>query len=308
MAPGVSSLSITSHAPTPRMPIWRTRRRNLDAEVMDVLRLLARACKSRDSAFCRCQRRTNWGIIPMASMTSALRTAASARFNALKDATDDAARRLRVANSLVNASANRTLAPASDSQPSSGCNMKMTPRKIGVHGASMTGKMPGPERNVRKVARSRSACTEGSVALRSVASTLPASTEPLMRASSQVLRRMRTVARIASKAASAISAKPATSISMTRVSVLRLDSTRSKTCSMNSGAVSMRTLMPRLNATTARNPPRHAPNASFSCGLLGPRTAPPAISFGRRDDNGSQVRGIARRWRRSPGPAEARDA
>ena len=111
---------MTSQAPTPNMAICRHSRKNRDTAVMPPLRPLARAWRSSIQAFSRCQRRTTLGIMPMASMTSALRTADSAKRNDLIDAPPDIIRSLRVASSLSSASANSRVAPATDSQPSSG--------------------------------------------------------------------------------------------------------------------------------------------------------------------------------------------
>ena len=65
---------------------------------------------------------------------------------------------------------------------------------------------------------------------------------------------MRVIPRTISKAAIIKSANPAIKSKKNSVSILRLDKTLSNSCSINSGAVSIRRLMQRLNAVTARNP------------------------------------------------------
>ena len=91
--------------------------------------------------------------MPMASTTSALRTAASAWVMAHTDEPPESCISLRVANSFTMARVNSTSAPASAIQPSSGCMTKMTAMKRGVQGESRIGNTLGPVMKVRKVER-----------------------------------------------------------------------------------------------------------------------------------------------------------
>ena len=117
IAPAVISPWMASQAPAPRMKICRESRINLENAVITPLRLLAWACKARLSALIRSQRATRLDIKPMASMASALRTAASACCKARMEASLDWASSRRVANSLITAIVNSTSAPPVAIQP-----------------------------------------------------------------------------------------------------------------------------------------------------------------------------------------------
>ncbi len=79
IAPGLTSCWMTSQAPTPMIMVCTTRRRNFETARIMAPRLPAWICAALAAALSRRHRRMTPSSMPMARITSALRSAASVR-------------------------------------------------------------------------------------------------------------------------------------------------------------------------------------------------------------------------------------
>ncbi len=170
----------------------------------------------------------------------------------------------RVARSLTTARRSSRAAPTRAMTPSSGCMRKMKAMNSGNHGASSSGKTPGPVMNPRTCERSRSTWPAPA----------PPAVPPSVAASSgrdsfrSIQTPMRTSRRERTMSIRPISAKDASAamVSSSSVSWLRLVMTRSKTWIMYMGIVSMSRLITKLNAPMPTSARRQARTTSSSSG------------------------------------------
>ena len=172
---------------------------------------LALACSTRDPSIIRVQRETTLGIMPMASITSALRAAACASSKAPELIWLARTSGPRVARSFASANIKSKIAPLRPIQPSKGWRRKTTPRNIGVQGASRIGNNPGPVKKLRTIPMSRTGWID-EVRWPNPAPRLAASTTPLIRRSSQVPSETITRPRTISRPQRMRKAKPATRV------------------------------------------------------------------------------------------------
>jgi hypothetical protein len=111
------------------------------------------------------------------------------------------------------------------------------------------------------------------------------------RSSSQPLSFTSARLRRPSRRPSAASAPIAINVRATKVSALRLASTRSNTWSMYSGAVSINRFTNALNAASATNAPRHARMVSARTGALSRLASANLRHPGRPDASGTAAQG-----------------
>ena len=183
------------------------------------------------------------------------------------------------------ASDRSTTAPETATQPNAGCKTNMNPRKTGIHGASRIGMTDGPDKNALISVRSRSFSGDFRPPRPSATVILIPSTTGLICSSSQLPTFCIARVRMISRAASASRATKAIRVNTTRVSVLRLTSTRSNTCIIYSEEVSIRILMQRLNATIAPKAPVQALRA---CSRTLSGFSSSIINKTRRDNGNAQ--------------------
>ena len=170
--------------------------------------------------------------MPRAVTASALRSEASTKCPARRPCSCARSRALRVKRSLSAAITSIATAPPSATAPSSGWKSQMSATKIGSHGASNSASTAAPTKKPRSVPTSRrpAACAAPPLRL-SCASSASSTRGPSLR-SSATPQPSRRRARTASSSAIIASATAAASVSITSVSSLRLEITRSKSCSM----------------------------------------------------------------------------
>ena len=127
----------------------------------------------------------------------------------------------------------------------------MSAMNSGTHGASKIATMPGPVRKLRSALMSRSPCSDCARLERALWRNMLERMRGPSSRSSFIAARASSRVRMASRYAMTSSAISVSTNSITSVSTLRLLTTRSNTCSMNSAGASISTLITRLKNAAA---------------------------------------------------------
>jgi len=104
------------------MPIWSANLRNFETPETTTMRRPTRSCTCRESRWRRCQRRISAGIMPIASIDSALRTEPSAVSVIAMARSVARSSGRRLASSAHSIRTRSKTAPPAAASPSSGCS------------------------------------------------------------------------------------------------------------------------------------------------------------------------------------------